>query len=391
MNTEKPADKKSLPALPSLHGSCCVITVSETGAETAERIASSITPVPDLYITSRLERPGFIPVQSVARFFEESFNCYDTIICVMATGIAVRSAAPLLRHKSVDPGILVLDPAGHFVISLLSGHLGHANENAGILASAIGAVPVITTASDTAGLPAADILAEQAGFVFEDFETAKRITAAILERKPVQIIGKKTAAEEAGQLFGSLPEFITTSAELPDAIPESCAGIILLSDNGMNASSGNIPEQVPVLRCVPESIVAGIGCRRGTPASAIREQLRIATARLGSIPEAVCRIATIGLKANEAGLREIARTLKAELVIIPDDQVRSVQHLFDGSDFVEKTTGLRAVSEPCGYVASGYGKQLAGVIRENGVTVSLWQENSTPGQTVFERGRKQLV
>ena len=82
---------------------------------------------------------------------QEAFHRYDYLVCIMATGIVVRILAPLLVHKTSDPGVVVLDQRGQYAISLLSGHLGGANDLAREMASLSGGEAVITTATDVAG------------------------------------------------------------------------------------------------------------------------------------------------------------------------------------------------------------------------------------------------
>ena len=81
----------------------------------------------------------------------EAFHKYDYLVCIMATGIVVRILAPLLVHKTSDPGVVVMDQKGRFAISLLSGHLGGANDLAREMAALSGGEAVITTATDVAG------------------------------------------------------------------------------------------------------------------------------------------------------------------------------------------------------------------------------------------------
>lgn len=108
------------------------------------------------------------------------FTDYKGIVFIMSTGIVVRVIAPFIRDKRVDPAIVVMDDGGRHAISLLSGHIGGANDLALAVAAAVAARPVITTATDTAGLPAADVLAVKLGLAIEPFGNMKGINAAIV-------------------------------------------------------------------------------------------------------------------------------------------------------------------------------------------------------------------
>ena len=107
------------------------------------------------------------------------------MIFIGAAGIAVRAAAPWIRDKFADPPVIVIDETARFVIPLLSGHVGGANELACELAAFLGAVPVITTATDRNGLFAVDLFAAGNGLVLTDRKMAREISARILEGKPL--------------------------------------------------------------------------------------------------------------------------------------------------------------------------------------------------------------
>ena len=113
-------------------------------------------------------------------FISKIFHEYDILVFIMASGIVVRSIANLIINKTQDPGILVMDEKGKYVISLLSGHLGGANDAARLLSEKIGSEPVITTASDVIGSMAVDNLAMLLGCEIDNMSTAKEITSNIV-------------------------------------------------------------------------------------------------------------------------------------------------------------------------------------------------------------------
>ena len=115
--------------------------------------------------------------------FEED----DIIIFTGACGIAVRSIAPFINSKCTDPAVLVADDMGINIISLLSGHLGRANEWTKILASGLNANAVITTSSDIHNKIAIDLFAERNNLYIENMEAARRVQAAVIEGSPVTV------------------------------------------------------------------------------------------------------------------------------------------------------------------------------------------------------------
>ena len=117
-----------------------------------------------------------------ARFADAS-----AILFISACGIAVRTIAPFLQSKTKDPAVLVMDEQAHHVISLVSGHIGGANELAEEIGARTGAVPVITTASDVRGKIAVDVFAKKNGLMIASMKDAKKIEAAILRGEAVGV------------------------------------------------------------------------------------------------------------------------------------------------------------------------------------------------------------
>ena len=123
------------------------------------------------------------------------FGKYDSLVCIMATGIVVRIFAPLIVHKTSDPAVVVLDQKGKHAISLLSGHLGGANDLAREMAAISGGESVITTATDVAGELSFDTFAKKYDMAIENIEQLKHISGALLAGKKVNVFTNKNAKE----------------------------------------------------------------------------------------------------------------------------------------------------------------------------------------------------
>lgn len=122
------------------------------------------------------------------------FAAFDGIVCVVSLGAVVRLIAPLLGDKTRDPAVVVVDEAGRFAIPVLSGHLGGANALSGRLAAALGATPVLTTASDALQTLAVDLLGREFGWTLEaENDTLLRACAAMVNEAPVACV------QEAGR------------------------------------------------------------------------------------------------------------------------------------------------------------------------------------------------
>ena len=110
----------------------------------------------------------------------EQWQRFDGHVFIMATGIVVRTSAEHLRHKTVDPAVVVCDEAGRFAISLVSGHVGGANTLAREVARITGGQSVITTATDVNRVPAIDVIAVENHLVIENSAAIKSVNMALL-------------------------------------------------------------------------------------------------------------------------------------------------------------------------------------------------------------------
>lgn len=133
---------------------------------------------------------------------QAGFSKYDSLVCIMATGIVVRILAPLIVHKTSDPAVVVLDQKGKYAISLLSGHLGGANDLAREMATISGGEAVITTATDVAGELSFDTFAKKYDMSIENIGQLKHISGALLSGKKVNVFTDKNV----GKLYPELVE-----------------------------------------------------------------------------------------------------------------------------------------------------------------------------------------
>ena len=136
-----------------------------------------------IYTLKKFNIEDTIQMENFTETLEKEFNSYDGHIFIMATGIVVRKISTLIKSKDVDPAVVVIDEGAHFVISLLSGHLGGANELAEIIGEKLNLVPIITTSSDVTGKIAVDTLSQKLNGELESLEKAKNVTSLIVDGK----------------------------------------------------------------------------------------------------------------------------------------------------------------------------------------------------------------
>lgn len=155
------------------------------GATLARSIAASLDGV--VYLPRRFALEGETPFDAFAPHLAASFREHPAHVFIAAAGIVVRCLAPLLDSKTRDPAVVVCDQQGAFAISLLSGHLGGANDLAARVASLTGGRAVITTATDTAGLPSLDVVARDAGCAIRNIVAVRAVNGALLAGETVTV------------------------------------------------------------------------------------------------------------------------------------------------------------------------------------------------------------
>lgn len=304
---------------------------STRGLRTAERVRDLFRDdAVSAFMPARSCAAGFtpLPVPS-ARCYEQQFGISDVMIFIGACGIAVREIAPYVRDKRTDPAVICIDAGGSFVIPILSGHIGGANELAKKIAAELSAVPVITTATDVFNKFSVDEWAAANGFVLSNMEAAKLISAAILERDiPIRCDLPVVSAYPEGTFSGSEGElgiYIGWKTEKPFGI---------------------------TLQVIPKAVVLGIGCRKGTPEAAIREAVDRVLSENGIDRRAVRSAASIDLKSEEPGLLGYCKSENIPVRFYSADTLRKVQGEFVRSDFVEQVTGVDNVCERAAMVCA---------------------------------------
>ena len=316
-----------------------ILSFSERGAALAARIAEGLE---DWEAVCRAPR-GDLAAQTA-----ELFASCEALIFVGACGIAVRAVAPLVRSKTSDPAVIVADELGRHVIALLSGHIGGANALARRVAAHIGGEAVITTATAANARFSVDEWAARRGLRIPDMAAAKRFSAEIL-RRDLPLCSDFP-------IFGPLP-----------------AGVYLGQSGSVGAviSCANRRPFDVTLALVPRILHLGLGCKRGTSAEALRAAAAAVLKEAGLRPEAVRAVASIDVKRDEEGLRELGIPLRFYSAV----ELRAVPGEFSASDFVQSTVGVDNVCERAAMHSAGAGAVLlVPKKRAGGVTVAIARE-----------------
>jgi len=298
--------------------------------------------------------------KGIKQLVKTIFQEYRCLIFIMATGIVVRSIAPLLENKAKDPAVIVMDEKGKNIISLLSGHLGGANEITLDIARRLNSNPVITTASDVNDSLAVDTLAMKLGLTIENLKSATKITSHIVNGERIGILGAK-------DLSIKLPHNIIKLSD--DGTIEGLKGVIQITNEKEIGMSGL---DTVVLR--PRNLIIGVGCRKGKTKEEIIKAIRTSLAKTNKSELSIRRIATIDVKKNEKGILETADYYGVPLIIVERQDVKRIEKDFETSEFVKRSIGVGAVAEPVAIIASNNGSLILEKTRYDGITIAIVEE-----------------
>lgn len=257
-----------------------------------------------------------------------AWNECDSIVLFLATGAAIRLIAPLLEDKRRDPGVVCVDDAGRFAVALAGGHAGGANRLAGRVAESLGAMPVVTTASDSLDVPALDYLGERLGFRIEDGSDLAAVGAALVSEETVRLVSERRWP------IGPLPENVVPAEAPPE---ETEPPLLVISDELLG-----VPRPSVVYR--PPSLLAGVGCSRGASAGEILALLDSALQEAGLSRKSVAALASIDVKSDEAGLLEAASSLGVPLRFHAAGELAAVE-VPNSSPVVAEEVGTPSVAE----------------------------------------------
>lgn len=307
-----------------------IFYITENGSKLAQRLKG-------LYIEALILKYGSNVVPEI---WSECRN----IVFIMATGIVVRTVAPLIKDKKTDPAVVVLDEKGKYAISLLGGHLGGANDSAREIADFLGGEAVITTASDTNNMPSIDLWARDNDLTLEDWETVPHIAAMFLNNGLLKIYVPRT--ENSSQ---------ESEIKLPDGFihvsEPASADLLITNKHRLMTYSPELTASVQ-LYLRPNNLVIGIGCNRGTSGIEIEDAVRKTLEEHNLSFSSIHSIATIDIKSNESGLTTFARKYDLGVNAFSPDELNTVQGI-QKSEAAHKATGANAVAEPAAILASG--------------------------------------
>lgn len=302
-----------------------VIAFSHKGVSLALKIALSFSGT--AWAPEKYARGEIIPLNMpLQNWIELHFDEAEALVFVSSCGIAVRSVAPYLKGKEKDPAVVVIDERGLNIISLLSGHIGGANELALNISKTIGGNPVITTATDLNGITSPDSWAVCNNCSIENLPIVKQVAAELL----------------AGHNVG-----VAVTEELQSA-----------------------PYPV-TLWLRPKNLILGVGCKRGIDPELMRECFLDFMKNSGYSPLSVACLASVGQKKNEKAIILLAEFYKIPFETFYSEELMALPGNFTKSPAALAAVGTDNVCERAALFASQGGYMVRLKSKYQGITFAL--------------------
>ncbi|MBT3474650.1 MAG: precorrin-3B C(17)-methyltransferase [Thaumarchaeota archaeon] len=265
------------------------------------------------------------------------FKNNDGIICLFSLGAVIRLLAPHIKDKKTDPAVIVIDDNANFVISVLSGHLGGANELSNEIAEKMGSTPIITTAADVNKTIAVDLVGREFGWKINDDSNVTRISAFMVNKEKIgvfQNIGKKEWWK------GKLPENITFFSDMKELKDSDSKAYLIITNDEINDEE---VEKDSVVYRVP-NLVVGIGLHWNTSKETILNGVNETLEKFELKQNQIARFVSIKKDKDVIGLIELGKEMNIPIEYIDREELATITAP-NPSKTVQAFEGTASVSE----------------------------------------------
>ena len=272
------------------------------------------------------------------------FQSNDGLICLFSLGAVIRLIAPYIKDKKTDPAVIVIDDKAQFVISVLSGHLGGANELSNEISEKIGATPVITTAADVNKTIPVDLVGKEFGWKIDDDTTVTKVSAFMVNKEK---IGVFQDAGEKDWWKKELPNNVSKYENFEGLKNSDSKGFLIISDQ---IFKDKILENTVVYR--PQTLVVGVGLHWDTSKDTIKNGLKSSLEKFHLSSKSLARFVSIKKEKDVEGLIELGKEMKIPIEYIDREELATITTP-NPSKTVQAFEGTSSVSEAAALKSSG--------------------------------------
>ena len=344
-----------------------ILSITNNGRELALRIKEIMKDVDVFFIKKDTDYKNdevIVVNKGLKEFIPQIFDKYDYLVFIMATGIVVRTIAPLIISKFSDPAILVMDEKGNNIISLLSGHMGGANEMTLYMSDLINSHPVITTATDVNKKSSLDMIAKKLNGHIDDFrDNVLKINSMLVNNEEVHLYidGNYKINHNGFTLYDEKTDL------------DKVRNLVVVTNKKdinemLNKNIENLNEKI--IKVTPKDIVIGVGCKKNTNSDHMKNSLMKFLKEYNIDINAVKEIGSIEIKKDEKAIIDLAKFLDVKFKTFSVEEISKVDHLYEKSDWVKKNVGVYSVSDPVAHLLSE-GRVIINKQKYDGITFSI--------------------
>ncbi|MBT8173157.1 MAG: cobalamin biosynthesis protein [Nitrosopumilus sp.] len=271
------------------------------------------------------------------------FQNKNALVCLFSLGAVIRLIGPHLKNKKTDPAVIVIDDKTKFVISVLSGHIGGANELTQEIAQKLDAIPVITTAADVNKTIAVDLVGRDFGWKIDDDSTVTKISAHMVNEEPIGVFqkaGKKNWYKE-------LPKNVTIYENLEKLKESNSKAYLIISDEKIDEE---LAKESVIYR--PPSLVIGVGLHWDTTKEEIKDGIVKSLGKFGLSEKSIAKLVSIKKPQDVQGLIDVGKELKVPVEYVKREDLAEIPAP-NPSETVKAFEGTSSVSEAAAIKVSG--------------------------------------
>ena len=283
--------------------------------------------------------------ESTSKKIADLFQSNDALVCIFSLGAVIRLLSPYLKDKKTDPAVLVIDDTAKFVISVLSGHIGGANQLTEEIAAKLGATSVITTAADVNKTIAVDLLGKEFGWKIDDDSTVTKVSAFMVNEEKIGVF-QDTGNKDWWNR--KLPSNVTIYSSINEMKNSQSKGFLIISDKIIE--DVDILENSVVYR--PPTLVLGIGLHVDTTKETISEGLNLCLEKYNLSRKSIAKLVSIKKDNEVQGLIDLGKEMNVPIEYFQKEELAAIE-IPNPSETVQAFEGTPSVSEAAAIKSSG--------------------------------------
>jgi len=319
-----------------------VLAITKNGINIGEKL-KELFPNWDIFVPSKLSNEN----KSIIWYSEptsdkiiELFKNSNALICLFSLGAVIRLIAPYLKDKKTDPAVIVIDDKTNFVISVLSGHIGGANELTQEISEKLNALPVITTAADVNKTIAVDLVGREFGWKIDDETTVTKISAHMVNAEPIGVF-QQTGNKK---WYKKLPKNVTIYNSLEELKKSNSKAHLIISDKIID---NELAQESVIYR--PQSLVIGIGLHWDTTKDTIKDGIEHCLKKFNLSSKCIVKLVSIKKPEDVQGLIDLGKDMqipveyvnREELAEIITPNPSSTVKAFEGTASVSEAAAIK--------------------------------------------------